>query len=91
MLQNYRDERSMLFVMEAFISANRALLGGIEQAIHQIDAVMPHYCPGQNCQIHKAAVLVPLERALGENTVLGDFIAETLRPPVGHRVPDSAQ
>ena len=72
------DERTLLLVMEAFIAANRALIHGIEDALKAEQSVGAHYCPGEDCRVHGAAVAEPLRQALGDNTRIGDFISEVL-------------
>ena len=74
--QSYLDERTQMFVMEAFIAANRALLDGIEQAVEATEDVPPHYCPGGGCRVHAQAMLAPLHEALDDNQRLGAFISE---------------
>ena len=67
-----------MFVMEAFIAANRALLDGVENAIAGANTVPPHFCPGEGCRLHSVAVLAPLQEALEDNQRLGDFISEVV-------------
>jgi len=67
----------MMYVMEAFIAANRALLDGVDGTIQSMEKVPPHFCTGGDCPLHKA-VLQPLETALDDNARLGEFISEVL-------------
>jgi hypothetical protein len=76
--QLYRDERTLMFVMEAFIAANRALVSGMEEALEAAKALPAHYCPGEDCPVHNAAILRPLRDAFDDNTRLGDFITEVV-------------
>jgi len=79
------DERTLLFVMEAFIAANRALIHGIEESLKGEQSLTPHYCPGNDCGAHRAAFADPLRRALSDNSRLGDFISEVLAGRSGER------